>query len=137
MRTQTSVMDKRTEIIYEGVRNVLVDALGVDKEEVTLDATLQRDLGVESIDDLDIVFRLERTFAIKIPRGELFVDLERKFHDDVGVINESGITYLRSNYQHLLIGVDEHSLTLDELTGRINVNSLVQYLETKLDKDVK
>ncbi len=58
--------------IFEKVQATLVDALGVDEEEVTREATLQGDLGAESIDFLDIVFRLERNFGIKIPRGELF-----------------------------------------------------------------
>src|SRR4051794_21269778 len=58
--------------IYEKVQATLVDALGVDEEDVTRAATLQGDLGAESIDFLDIVFRLERNFGIKIPRGELF-----------------------------------------------------------------
>ena len=58
--------------IFEKVQATLVDALGVDEEEVTQEATLQGDLGAESIDFLDIVFRLERNFGIKIPRGELF-----------------------------------------------------------------
>ena len=58
--------------IFEKVQATLVDALGVDEEEVTRNATLQGDLGAESIDFLDIVFRLERNFGIKIPRGELF-----------------------------------------------------------------
>src|SRR5436309_8839294 len=60
------------EEIYEKVQSTLVDALGVDEEDVTRDATLFNDLGAESIDLLDIVFRLERNFGIKIPRGELF-----------------------------------------------------------------
>src|SRR3954463_9746479 len=58
--------------IFERVRSTLVDALGVDEDDVTPDATLFKDLGAESIDLLDIVFRLERNFGIKIPRGELF-----------------------------------------------------------------
>src|SRR6201993_4087569 len=58
--------------IYGKAKATLVDALGVDEDEVTRDATLQGDLGAESIDFLDIVFRLERNFGIKIPRGELF-----------------------------------------------------------------
>ncbi len=58
--------------IFEKVQATLVDALGVDEEDVTREATLQGDLGAESIDFLDIVFRLERNFGIKIPRGELF-----------------------------------------------------------------
>ena len=58
--------------LFNKIRTALVDALGVDEEEVTPEATLVGDLGAESIDFLDIVFRLEKAFDIKIPRGELF-----------------------------------------------------------------
>src|SRR5205814_615980 len=64
MPTQAEVFDK--------IRTALVDALGVDDDEVTPEATLVGDLGAESIDFLDIVFRLEKAFNIKVPRGELF-----------------------------------------------------------------
>ena len=64
-------MPSRDEI-FEKVRAALVDALGVDEEDVTPEATMVGDLGAESIDFLDIVFRLEKAFSIKIPRGELF-----------------------------------------------------------------
>ena len=60
------------EDIFVKVRDTLVDALGVDDDEVTLESRLEADLGAESIDFLDIVFRLEKNFGIKIPRGELF-----------------------------------------------------------------
>ncbi len=60
------------EQVFEQVRDVLVDALGVDEEEVKGSATLMGDLGAESIDFLDIVFRLEKAFGIKVPREELF-----------------------------------------------------------------
>ncbi len=60
------------EEVYDKIRTALVDALGVDEEDVTPEATLVGDLGAESIDFLDIVFRLEKAFDIKIPRGELF-----------------------------------------------------------------
>ncbi len=53
--------------IYEKVREILVDALGADESECTLDATLMGDLGAESIDFLDIVFRLEKTFNVEDP----------------------------------------------------------------------
>ena len=55
--------------IFEKVQSTLVDALGVDEEDVTRDATLFKDLGAESIDLLDIVFRLEKAFDIKSPRA--------------------------------------------------------------------
>lgn len=55
--------------IYEKVKESVVEALGVDEEEVTPTAVLFDDLGAESLDLLDIVFRLEKEFGIKIPRG--------------------------------------------------------------------
>src|SRR5215471_4036004 len=58
--------------IYSKVSATLVEALNVDEEDIKPSSTLQGDLGAESIDFLDIVFRLEREFGIKIPRGELF-----------------------------------------------------------------
>src|SRR5437016_13237829 len=57
--------------IYQKVQAVLVDALGVDEEEVTPNAVIRDDLGAESIDFLDIMFRLEKAYGIKIPRGEM------------------------------------------------------------------
>src|SRR5262245_42435640 len=65
-------MPAQQEEVFEKVRTCLVDALGVDDDEVKPEATMVGDLGAESIDFLDIVFRLEKTFSIKIPRGELF-----------------------------------------------------------------
>ncbi len=60
------------EEVFEKVKEALVDALGVDDDEVTPEATMVGDLGAESIDFLDIVFRLEKAFEIEIPRSELF-----------------------------------------------------------------
>ena len=60
--------------VFKKVQETLMDALGVDDDQVKPDATLTGDLGAESIDFLDIVFRLEKAFDIKIPRGELFPD---------------------------------------------------------------
>ena len=54
--------------VFEKVKDALVDALGVDDDEVTADATMVGDLGAESIDFLDIVFKLEKSFDIQIPR---------------------------------------------------------------------
>ena len=57
--------------VFSKVQEALVDALGVDDDEVTEEATLVGDLGAESIDFLDIVFKLEKAFEITIPRDEL------------------------------------------------------------------
>jgi acyl carrier protein len=61
--------------IFEKVRESIVEALGVDEEDVTPSATLFEDLGAESLDLLDIVFRLEKTFGIKIPRSGIQQDI--------------------------------------------------------------
>src|SRR3982750_3978756 len=58
--------------IFQKVSATLVEALNVDEDAIKPTSTLQGDLGAESIDFLDIVFRLEREFGIKIPRNELF-----------------------------------------------------------------
>src|SRR6201988_1665519 len=76
--------------IYEKVSATLVEALNVDEDDVTPQATLQGDLGAESIDFLDIVFRLEREFGIKIPRGELFP--ESIFQGDPEFVNDGKVT---------------------------------------------
>src|SRR6058998_1236244 len=87
------------EEIYTKVSATLVEALNVDDNEIKPESTLQGDLGAESIDFLDIVFRLEREFAIKIPRGELFP--ESIFQGDPeyvqnGRVTDRGLTELRT-----------------------------------------
>jgi acyl carrier protein len=76
--------------IYKKVSNTLVEALNVDEEEISPESTLQGDLGAESIDFLDIVFRLEREFGIKIPRGELFP--ESIFQGDPEMVQNGKVT---------------------------------------------
>ena len=82
------------------IAKVLVDALGVEEEEVKPSATLQRDLGAESIDFLDIIFRLERDFRIKIHQDELFPDkviLGNAALIDDGQLTDEGLVALRTH----------------------------------------
>src|SRR4051794_25876059 len=92
--------------IYAKVQGVLVDALGVDEEEVTPEASLRGDLGAESIDFLDITFRLEKAFTtdaakpFKIPRGDLFPEeLDPAFVKD-GKLTDAGLTEVRRRLPH-------------------------------------
>src|SRR5215468_10189355 len=85
--------------IYSKVSATLVEALNVEETEIKPTSTLQGDLGAESIDFLDIVFRLEREFGIKIPRGELFP--ESIFQGDPefvqnGMVTPKGVEELRA-----------------------------------------
>ena len=83
--------------VFEKVKLCLVDALGVEEEDIKPDATLVGDLGAESIDFLDIVFRLEKAFDIKISRGELFPEdvLTGATYVQDGRVNELGLAELR------------------------------------------
>src|SRR3989442_11304907 len=76
--------------ILSKVSSTLVEALNVDEDQITPGATLQGDLGAESIDFLDIVFRLEREFGIRVPRGELFP--ESIFQGDPSFVRDGRVT---------------------------------------------
>src|SRR5436309_15876874 len=90
------------EDIYTKVQAVLVDALGVDEEEVKPDAVIRDDLGAESIDFLDIMFRLEKTFGIKIPKGEMLPENVASDPNIVqnGVVTPAGIATLKTKLPH-------------------------------------
>ena len=83
--------------VFSKVQEALVDALGVDDDEVTEEATMVGDLGAESIDFLDIVFKLEKAFEITIPRDELFPDdiLTNAEFIDGGKVTEAGLVKLK------------------------------------------
>jgi acyl carrier protein len=86
--------------VFPKVAATMADALGCDVEKVKPDASLIDDLGAESIDFLDIVFRLERSFKVKIPRGKIVEeargDLSEAEFDQGGVVSEAGLARLKS-----------------------------------------
>ncbi|MBX9655075.1 acyl carrier protein [bacterium] len=121
--------------IFQKVTTTLVDALGVDEDEVTKDATLQGDLGAESIDFLDIVFRLEKNFDIKIPRGDLFPD-EKLFSDpnfvQDGRMTPAGLAELRNRMPFADLDEFAKNPSVKELSSLYTVETIVRYIETKL-----
>lgn len=121
--------------IFQKVAAVLVEALGVDEEQVTPRAKLIADLEAESIDFLDIVFRLEREFNIKIPRGELFP--ESIFQGDPslvqnGVVTAKGLSQLREMMPYADLSDFEANPALDEMQNLFTVDLIVRYLQHKL-----
>ncbi len=119
--------------IYEKVQATLIDALGVDDEDVTRDATLFGDLGAESIDLLDIVFRLERNFGIKIPRGELFPEniSDPEFTEN-GKLTAKGLEEIKARMPFADLSEFEADPQVDKLMDLYTVETLVQYVEGKL-----
>ena len=120
--------------IFEKVQATLVDALGVDEEDVTREATLQGDLGAESIDFLDIVFRLERNFGIKIPRGELFPEnlvADPEWVSD-GKLTSKGLNELKTRLPYADISKFADNPEVEKIGDLYTVDMLVQYVQSKL-----
>ena len=122
------------EEILNNVRDTLVDALAVEPEEVTEKATLTGDLGAESIDFLDIVFRLEKSFDIKIPRGELFPDDLLNNPDFVsnGKFTPQGLTQIKKAMPHADFADFEKDPDVNKMPDLFTVRTLVNYIEKKL-----
>jgi acyl carrier protein len=123
------------EEIYTKVSATLVEALNVDEDEITPAATLQGDLGAESIDFLDIVFRLEREFGIKIPRGELFP--ESIFQGDPefvqnGRVTTKGLDELRQRMPFADLSKFEADPEVSHLSDLFTVELITRYIQGKL-----
>src|SRR3954453_5280320 len=119
--------------IFEKIRSTLVDALGVDEDDGTPDATLFTDLGAESIDLLDIVFRLERNFGIKIPRGELFP--ENVSDPDMvenGKLTPKGLAEIKGRMPYADLTEFSSNPEVDRLFDLYTVEMLFQYVSSKL-----
>lgn len=121
--------------IFDKVRETLVDALGVDDDEVTPEATLVGDLGAESIDFLDIVFRLEKNFDVKIPRGELFPEnlasADSGFVKD-GKVTDEGIAELRRRMPHADVDSFAADPRVENIQDMFTVQMIVNFLAAKL-----
>lgn len=119
--------------IYKKVQGVLVDALGVDEDEVNPNATLRGDLGAESIDFLDIVFRLEKAFGIKIPRGEMFPEdiFNNAAYVQNGRVTPEGMVELKKRMPHMDFTDFEKDPDINKM--QFTVNTIVNYIEGKLN----
>ncbi len=120
--------------IFAKVRAVLVDALAVDDDEVTPEATLTSDLGAESIDFLDIVFKLEQTFGFKIEQGELFPDNVTQDPEFVqnGRVTAAGMQRLKERLPHADFSQLESNPDVTKVGQIFTVEALVNFVERKL-----
>lgn len=124
------------EEIFAKVQEALVDALGVEEDEVTPEATLQGDLDAESIDFLDIVFRLEKAFNIKIERGELFPEdilTDTNYVAD-GKVNAAGIAKLKERMPFADLSAFEADPQVQKLGKQLTVRDMCGFVEYKLAK---
>jgi len=121
--------------IFKKIQEVLVDALGVDEEEVTPQAKLMGDLGAESIDFLDIVFRMEKAFGLKIPREELFPAeniITNKDYVSNGKLTHLGIEELRKRMPHTDFTAFVDDPSISKIGDLFTVDVLVNFVADKL-----
>ncbi len=121
--------------IFDEIKEVLIDALGLDDDEVSESATLMGDLGAESIDFLDIVFRLEKSFGIKIPREELFPAeslMNNPEYVSNGKLTEKGIAELKAKMPHTDTSAFQDDPNVNKLGDLFTVAAVVNFVEGKL-----
>jgi len=120
--------------IFEKVQAALVDALGVDDDEVTADATLVGDLGAESIDFLDIVFKLEKSFGITIPREELSPEdiLTNSQYVQDGLVTADGISELKKRMAWADLSKFEQNPRVQDFGNLLTVGDMCNYVATKI-----
>jgi acyl carrier protein len=128
------MMTATSEEIFEKVQEALIDALGVDEDEVTPGATLVGDLGAESIDFLDIVFRLEKSFGISIPREDLSPEdilTNSQFVKD-GMVTAEGMAKLKSRMPWADLSKFEKNPRVQDFGNLLTVQDMCNYVQTKI-----
>ena len=122
------------EEIFDKVKEVLEYALGADSEDITINATLIGDLGAESIDFLDISFKLEQEFSIKIDQGELFPEnlMQDESLVEDGKLTEKAMGMLIERMPHVDFSKFENDRRVDQLSEVFTVGSLVDFVERKI-----
>jgi acyl carrier protein len=120
--------------VFVKVQSALVDALGVDDDEVTADATLVGDLGAESIDFLDIVFRLEKAFNIEVPRSELFPEdiLTSADYVQDGRVTDDGVEELKKRMPFADLSKFEQNPVVQDFGSLLTVSDMCRYVESKV-----
>ncbi len=125
--------------IFEKIQECLAGALGIEPEEIRPESSLVRDLGAESIDFIDIIFRIEKTFDIKIPSGELFpanlLNEERLVQE--GRVTSEGLKVLREKIPYLNLTEFEKDPQVSRLAEQFNVQMILDYVRDRVAKGVQ
>src|SRR5262249_13748762 len=131
---RTNAMPNQEEI-YSKVSATLMEALNVDEDEIKPTATLQGDLGAESIDFLDIVFRLERELGIQVPRGALFPESIFQVDPDYvqnGKVTDKGLAELRARMPYADLSKFEKNPEVRAISDLFTVDMITRYIQGKL-----
>lgn len=124
-----------SEEVFQKVKKILVDALGVEDDEVTPTATIIGDLGAESIDFLDIIFNLEKTFGIEISRDQLFPDdiFNKPEFVQQGRVTPAGLQAMKERMPYIDLSKFEQDPKVQSFGGLLTVQDLCRYVATKVN----
>lgn len=128
-----------TDEIFRKIQETLSGALGIEESEIRPQASLVRDLGAESIDFIDIIFRLEKAFDIKIPSGELFPGniLNDERYVKEGRVTSAGLDELRAKLPYLDVEVFSKDPQISKLVDYFTVQMIIHYIQDKVSKEAK
>ena len=132
----SQISQQDVDAVFPKVAGTIADALGCDAEEVKRDASLIDDLGAESIDFLDIQFKLEQAFGFKIAQGEMFPDDLMKNPDIVkeGKLTPDGLSLVKTRLPHVDFSQFEKDPQISRLGALFTVGAVVSFVERKLAK---
>ena len=123
-----------THQVFEKVKDCIARALELEADDIAMNSRLIADLGAESIDFLDIVFRLEKAFKIKIPKGELFPEkilADARFVKN-GQVTQTGIDELKTKMSNVNWDEFTKNPQVSSLGNLFTVGMIVNYLSDKL-----
>jgi acyl carrier protein len=123
--------------VLDEVKKAIVDTLGIDEGSVNLQSSLMKDLGAESLDFLDINYRLEQTFGIKMARHTMLEHIEEMFGEDSAVDRDGQLTEKAIKLLSIRFGDNASALRpgmeMDEVANIITVQSIVSGVTDILD----
>ena len=123
--------------ILQKVTDIIVDVLVIDENKVQPTSRLIADLGAESIDFLDLVFQLEKEFAIKIPRGQLEKnargDLTEEEFEQNGVLTEKGLVALKNYLSEVPAEFFKDTMKTNEIPTLFTVETFCKLVESALN----
>ncbi len=126
------------ESVYPKVREIIADVLVIDEDEVLLSSRLIGDLGAESIDFLDLVFQLEKEFAIKIPRGQLEKnargDLSEDEFEKGGVLTVGGMVALKNYLSEVPADAFKANMKVNEIPVLFTVETFCKLIAVAVNE---
>lgn len=125
--------------IYSKIQECLAGALGLSAEEIRPESSLVRDLGAESIDFIDILFRLEKAFDIKIPSGELFPAnlLNENGMVQEGRLTPGGLKALAARMPYLDLSEFAKDPQVSKLAEQFKVQMILNYIRERVAKGIQ